>query len=257
MTFLFVCSLFSFIFASEPINVSLNEQLQQLQKSYPEHIKEIGHDYILWADGEKLSIYHQDTHNITLADQLKQPGYLPNITEPPIDDPGRVRCELFFKKMYGNSPQEVEQQLTTIDWMPRIFGFGTYQLKVTLINNVHAKLQAISDELEELAIAHPEYIHFLKNPGGTYDWRFIANTTRLSNHSFGMTIDINASATEYWQWDLKKQGKEISEEVQLTYKNSLPWEIVLVFEKYGFIWGGKWYHYDTMHFEYRPELFLK
>jgi D-alanyl-D-alanine carboxypeptidase len=23
---------------------------------------------------------------------------------------------------------------------------------------------------------------------------------------------------------------------------------------YGFIWGGKWYHYDTMHFEYRPEL---
>ncbi|MBP9613702.1 MAG: M15 family metallopeptidase, partial [Sulfurospirillum sp.] len=26
-------------------------------------------------------------------------------------------------------------------------------------------------------------------------------------------------------------------------------------EKYGFVWGGRWYHYDTMHFEYRPELF--
>lgn len=25
-------------------------------------------------------------------------------------------------------------------------------------------------------------------------------------------------------------------------------------EKHGFIWGGCWYHYDTMHFEYRPEL---
>ena len=25
-------------------------------------------------------------------------------------------------------------------------------------------------------------------------------------------------------------------------------------EKHGFIWGGKWYHYDTMHFEYRPEI---
>ncbi|MDP3291618.1 MAG: M15 family metallopeptidase, partial [Sulfuricurvum sp.] len=23
---------------------------------------------------------------------------------------------------------------------------------------------------------------------------------------------------------------------------------------HGFIWGGRWYHYDTMHFEYRPEL---
>lgn len=26
------------------------------------------------------------------------------------------------------------------------------------------------------------------------------------------------------------------------------------FERHGFIWGAKWYHYDSMHFEYRPEL---
>ena len=38
------------------------------------------------------------------------------------------------------------------------------------------------------------------------------------------------------------------------YKNEIPREIVDIFEKHGFIWGGKWYHYDTMHFEYRPEL---
>ena len=31
-------------------------------------------------------------------------------------------------------------------------------------------------------------------------------------------------------------------------------KIVEIFERHGFIWGGKWYHYDTMHFEYRPEL---
>jgi hypothetical protein len=29
---------------------------------------------------------------------------------------------------------------------------------------------------------------------------------------------------------------------------------VAVFERHGFIWGGRWAHYDTMHFEYRPEL---
>ena len=38
------------------------------------------------------------------------------------------------------------------------------------------------------------------------------------------------------------------------YRNRIPWEIVEVFEKHGFVWGGKWYHYDTMHFEYRPEI---
>ncbi|WP_228384801.1 M15 family metallopeptidase [Campylobacter pinnipediorum] len=26
-----------------------------------------------------------------------------------------------------------------------------------------------------------------------------------------------------------------------------------IFEKNGFIWGGRWKHFDTMHFEYRPE----
>jgi hypothetical protein len=34
----------------------------------------------------------------------------------------------------------------------------------------------------------------------------------------------------------------------------MPQEVVAIFEKRGFIWGGKWYHFDTMHFEYRPEL---
>ena len=40
----------------------------------------------------------------------------------------------------------------------------------------------------------------------------------------------------------------------VTYKNDIPWETVRIFEAHGFIWGGKWYHSDTMHFEYRPEL---
>jgi HSP20 family protein len=38
------------------------------------------------------------------------------------------------------------------------------------------------------------------------------------------------------------------------YRNRMPQEIVSIFERQGFIWGGKWNHFDTMHFEYRPEL---
>src|ERR1700737_4809713 len=29
--------------------------------------------------------------------------------------------------------------------------------------------------------------------------------------------------------------------------HEIPLEIVHIFEQHGFIWGGKWYHYDTMH----------
>jgi peptidoglycan LD-endopeptidase CwlK len=40
-------------------------------------------------------------------------------------------------------------------------------------------------------------------------------------------------------------------------RNSYPQEIVELFEKHGFIWGGKWSHFDLMHFEYRPEVLKK
>jgi hypothetical protein len=43
---------------------------------------------------------------------------------------------------------------------------------------------------------------------------------------------------DYWLWS-PKGG----------YRNRIPIEIVEIFEKHGFIWGGKWGHFDTMHFE--------
>ena len=33
--------------------------------------------------------------------------------------------------------------------------------------------------------------------------------------------------------------------------------IVESFEKYGFVWGGKWSHFDILHFEYKPEIIIK
>ena len=38
------------------------------------------------------------------------------------------------------------------------------------------------------------------------------------------------------------------------WATAIPQAIVDAFEAERFIWGGRWYHYDTMHFEYRPEL---
>ena len=155
--------------------------------------------------------------------------------------------------MYGDSKKEVEEKLVVIYWMPKFFGMS-YPLRVTTVNGVDKKFVGISHELEALASAHPDYLKFLQAPGETFDWRNIANTNRLSLHSFGMTIDINTTASNYWQEDLEKAGQAINEDAELVYRNDVPWEIIPVFEKYGFIWGGKWHHYDTMHFEYRPEL---
>jgi D-alanyl-D-alanine carboxypeptidase len=67
-------------------------------------------------------------------------------------------------------------------------------------------------------------------------------------YGFGIAIDIAAAHSHYWLRAKPGAGGHI------TYKNEIPREIVRTFEAHGFIRGGKWYHYDTMHFEYQPEL---
>ena len=76
-----------------------------------------------------------------------------------------------------------------------------------------------------------------------------ANFLQLSpRNRHAIAIDIALKRSHYWRND--KPGKDGA----IAFKNEIPMEIVRIFEKHGFIWGGRWYHYDTMHFEYRPEL---
>lgn len=124
------------------------------------------------------------------------------------------------------------------------------KLQVTTVNGIDKKIQEISNRLDTM----PQFHKYLQNPGGTFVWRKIAGTDRLSMHSFGMTIDINVAYSDYWRWVHKVDDENGT--LNIPYKNRIPMELVQIFEEYGFIWGGKWYHYDTMHFEYRPELLI-
>lgn len=230
------------------------QNLSKLAKAYPTFIKEISNNKLIFIDNSEM-IYDDFIKNKSYEEMLKNPSlknqmaikYI-KIDENPTyipfknEDAGRVRYEPFFKKMYGSNQQEIKKNLTKIVWLPKS---SNKTLLVTTINDVDKKLQAISNELELL----PDEIKaFVDNPAGVTNYRKISNTNRLSSHSFGMAIDINVKNSDYWQWNKKDKIFE--------YKNKIPLEIVRIFEKYGFIWGGRWYHYDTMHFEYRPELLL-
>ena len=160
-------------------------------------------------------------------------------------DPGRIRNEKFFRHMYGNSAKDVKKHLRTIRWMPESAP-GPVYIKVTTVNSVDKKLEKVSKDLDSLCAKKPGYKKYLIPLGGSFKWRVIAGTKRLSVHSFGAAIDINVKYAAYWRWS---KGS-------YRYRNQIPIEIVKIFEKHGFIWGGKWYHYDTMHFEYRPELLI-
>lgn len=226
---------------------------QCLVRAYPDFLETSENNLIKWKDSTVMNFddgieqidFETFLDRADLKDQMSQCYPLSDDYKRKLTvnyDPGRARNELFFYKMYGNSPAEVEENLVSIQWMPKNVN---QTIRVTTINGIDKKFKTISEELDNLP---PEMMKYLQNTAGTFNWRVIAGTNRQSTHSFGMTIDINVALSDYWRNDTP-DPKGIYQ-----YKNKIPLEIVKIFEKHGFIWGGKWYHYDTMHFEYRPEL---
>lgn len=234
-----------------------------LLKAYPDHIDSVNYKSVYWKDGvvmplgkshldalKRLNSYSKVEallDSASLRDQIE--AVYPSVDSifPPRvnSNPGRFRFEPFFHKMYGKTEAEVRKHLVPVRWMRNSTNAST-TLLVTRVNGVDKKLRSISDELERLP---HKYIKYLEHPGGTFSWRTIAGSKRQSAHSFGMTIDINVQYSDYWRWNINKNASAV-----IPYKNRIPLAIVRIFEKHGFIWGGRWYHYDTMHFEYRPEL---
>lgn len=66
---------------------------------------------------------------------------------------------------------------------------------------------------------------------GCYYPRYIAGSTTLSNHSFGLALDLNTAGNQ------RGTVGEIDREV------------VAIFKYWGFAWGGDWGFTDPMHFE--------
>lgn len=225
--------------------------LDALVAAYPDFL--VGHDdsSVTWKDGTVMPVgnatprpFDDMLNDASIRDQFAIPYPLGTTLKVPAvnEDPGRIRNEAFFRKMYGDCRSgEVKERLKAVSWLPHDGG-GT--LMATSTNGVADKLAAAARDLEALPRALKKY---LVPSAGIYSCRPIAQTDRTSMHSYAAAIDINVHYSDYWLWTQQKTG-------QFPWINRIPLQIVEVFERHGFIWGGKWYHFDTMHFEYRPEL---
>jgi D-alanyl-D-alanine carboxypeptidase len=179
---------------------------------------------IPYDDGKKKSLEERLAHPDVedLFAQRYPTGAIKPVTT--VDqDPGRVRLDAVLRLTYPKTG------LTQVEFFGR---------KLTVHKKAAAAFSRVAARLAKL----PEVKPFVQGLGGTYVPRKIAGTDRPSAHSWGISIDLNPSLTHYWRWE--KGG----------WKNTVPQSIVDAFEAEGFIWGGRWYHFDTMHFEYRPEL---
>lgn len=232
-------------------------RLQCLVDAYPDHLDrgeldaELGW-VVVWKDGTRMDwddgnpgkSYDEKLQAPDLEDMMSIPYPTGRLARPLAkdEDPGRIRYEPFFRKMYGDSARIVEGKLARLQWMPHSKG---KRLKAMSTNAIDKRLAAISGRLEKLPSKQRKLAAATSGP---FNWRFIHGTKRLSVHSFAIALDVAVKQADYWRW--AKANKDGA----IPYKNRIPHEIAAVFEAQGFIWGGKWYHYDTMHFEYRPEL---
>lgn len=87
------------------------------------------------------------------------------------------------------------------------------------------------------------------NNTSAYNYRFVANTTKLSNHSYGMAIDINPRYNPMIVKDnISPTNGEYSEKNLGTITSQS--EIVKIFKRKGWKWGGDYKSLkDYQHFE--------
>ncbi len=162
--------------------------------------------------------------------------------------------------------------------------FLGFDINMNQRNGAAEALARVGRRLEKDFPQGAKWLISNRNMSGGFNMRFISGTKRLSSHSWGIAVDFtlkNATPNlkwfdSYWKWiavcapNLKcspartdegaKYRRDLSEElldVQIYPLNfdHFPPEIVQVFADEGYIWGGHWHHFDTMHFEYRPEFF--
>jgi hypothetical protein len=99
---------------------------------------------------------------------------------------------------------------------------------VTCNKAIFPQLKAALGEIVQRGLA--DEIH-KDEYAGCYYPRFIAGSTQLSNHAFGLALDLNVPGNQ------RGTVGEIDRQV------------VDIFKAWGFGWGGDWRYTDPMHFE--------
>lgn len=226
-----------------------------LTQAYP-NISSVTNGVITFVDGATMPVgimsdlpFTQKIQNPSVADQLSQVYPLDFKIPKQYDDAGRIRNDDLFKQLYGKSAQEVKNNLVLVNWQP-----SGKKIQFNKQNNASVQLEKVGNEIAK----YPELKSYVATSLGSFNWRYIAGTKRLSNHSFGIAIDFKLPKNlhKYWRWDgCTTEDKVCSYPKQLITDLKMN-DVVKIFENYGFIWGGKWASYDSVHFEYRPELII-
>ncbi|MDR2151021.1 MAG: M15 family metallopeptidase [Spirochaetaceae bacterium] len=162
------------------------------------------------------------------------------------------RSSRFWDAVYrASSKEEAYERLKTLRFLGR---------NVMVHYSILEELSLVEEQILAAAKKDTQVQKWINSIDtlSAWNWRTIAQSETRSYHAYATALDIlpkhSGNLETYWLWT----AEDNPEWWTVPYEKRLhpPDAVVKAFERYGFIWGGKWSFYDTMHFEYRPELLL-
>lgn len=236
--------------------ITTKRDILTLMLAYPDNVIDVEKDnkdciFILMKNGSKI-LYDDRAKKSDLEKEsspdlqdMLEVKYPLNVIYKVVEvgqNPGRIRSYELLNAVYGNSESDINKNL-----MEAVTSYGKFSFNRE--NNATKRLELALYNSYKAAQDNSQIHSYISPINGTFNYRYIKDTGRLSPHAYGIAIDLNKNNHDYWKWTSEENGsKRIA---------SYPNEIVEAFENQGFIWGGKWNCFDILHFEYRPELIIK
>ena len=232
-----------------------------LREAYPDAVYGMG-----WSEGEAFFVVNGmriyflggkmlfDKHR---ADHVDYDTMLYRYAPGPMNSlPAAVphpdnRSTDLLSALLGATEREIVASCSWLEFLGRrVF---MHELAADALKRVEVRVQEASTESAEVRM----FVHNIRIMF-SLDRRRVDGSESLSYHAFGLALDIVPKSYEgrqvYWRWT--SVWKNSWDSLPLSERWQPPQAVIEAFEDEGFVWGGKWYHYDTIHFEYRPEIIL-
>jgi hypothetical protein len=208
----------------------------------------LGEHAIHFQDGRMLGEGH-----LGEADQYEPFFYRyslnPLKAPPPLEDtPGQSTDVL--EVLFGRTEAEIRLNCESVTFLKRRLFVNTVVME---------PLRAVEGEILAAAKRDPEVARWIESLEIAFSFmdKGIAGSSSRSYHSWGLAVDLVPDSYHgkqvYWRWS-RVYNREGWGKIPLAERWHPPQAVVEAFERHGFVWGGKWAHFDTIHFEYRPEI---
>ncbi|TFG62559.1 MAG: M15 family peptidase [Spirochaetales bacterium] len=251
--------------------------LSAIMKAYPDKVKDlafrngdwaidINGTWFCWARGRVLpENLRDDWEKYTPYPFYSYADTLPPIRE--LSDEEKQELDNRVKEREENPPSRhpglynalwgVSDRSSSWEKVKTTYFFG---LKTEIHRELLEDLAAVEEEILTGMKTDDKLRRFVESlvKIDGYNFRNISGTDALSFHSYGTALDILPAGFNgkqvYWLW----AKPNFPEWYSLPYEKRFmpPEAFIRAFENHGFVWGGKWFYFDTIHFEYRPEIFI-